>query len=160
MRRRVQLTATELRMAAVAAADHEEFGVTSGMHHIAGAAAGNGLGNHHLGCVGELVVAKDLNVYSRIGTPANDHLTGDVGRLQIRATAGARLIIRPGDTQEVPQLLVIGSWPEYVIVGWMLPSEARALGDWEEYGNRPGAWFVRQSLLHDLDELTEWGGTQ
>ena len=88
----------------------------------------------------------------------------DVGeRTQVRSSMRERsshsLIVRPRDLElygDVPFVLVIQKRNRFEVLGWMSSVEATRVGKLCNGGNwkRPDAWFVHESLLHSLEELT------
>jgi hypothetical protein len=157
----VRLTETELRMAGVAAIDRRLRNWARGGRDTARADPGTIWQMEMTGCIGELVYAKARGVFPLIGTADPDR-DGDDGRLQYRATArpDGPLIVRPKDSRSAPYLLVAGCGPDFWLPGWMFGQDARQREWWQAPNGRPGAWFVPQTYLRPLEELTEWGGTE
>ena len=106
-----------------------------------------------VGAVGELVVAKALGVYWAPNVGGNDHATGDVDGLQVRATMRTppRLPIRETD-QPADQVfvLVIGQPPGMSIAGWLRAGDAKRAEWWDD---RDHEWKVPVDALHEWDVL-------
>lgn len=103
---------------------------------------------HVNGAIGEQVIAKALGLYWQPNIGGRD-VEGDVGRWQVRTSARRGLIIREGDLDEAPFVLVVGTPPRFTIVGWLYGYEARQLGREQDYNNgRPPCIEVDRELLH------------
>lgn len=111
----------------------------------------NGWTFHIEGALGELVVAKSLGRYwsPRIGVL---DYGGDVGSLQIRATArpDGRLIVHPGDPDEATFVLVRGEPPNMEIVGQIRGGDAKDPAFWFANCREP-AYFIPGETLDPFD---------
>lgn len=106
---------------------------------------------HIEGACGEMAFAKGTGRYwsGSINTFRNG---GDVGSIQIRTRSKPNydLIVRPNDRDEDIFVLVIGNAPAFSIIGWIRAKNAKR-DEWlQTHGNRPPAYFVPQSRLHDI----------
>jgi hypothetical protein len=112
---------------------------------------------HIEGAIGEVALSKGLNRYWP--GSVNTYKTPDLqGRIQVRSTLYRQgcLIVRPDDDPGDTYVLVtleLGETPRYWLPGWMTGTEARKLGEWKSVNDRPHAWFVPQSALHDVNDL-------
>ena len=108
------------------------------------------------GACAELACAKALGIYW--GAGVNTFKSADLGRkIQVRATAGRtnKLIIRDRDSDHDIFILVVGSAPNYDVVGWIYGAagkDPRWLGDANNIG-KP-AYFIPQQSLNPIEELT------
>lgn len=99
-----------------------------------------------LGALGEMVVAKHLNLYWSKGEMHDD----DVGSLQVRtASPGRRLIIHESDADEKKFYFVTGQKDKFVIHGWLHGWEGKQQKWWRDpTGGNRYAYFVPASNLH------------
>jgi hypothetical protein len=99
------------------------------------------------GALGEMAVAKHLNIYwSGKGVIGG----GDVDDHEVRTTAydTGRLICHPEDKDNKKYWLVTGSNGTYTIRGWILGIRAKQEQYWDDpEGGRP-AYFIPQKDLH------------
>lgn len=109
---------------------------------------------HIAGACGELACAKALNIAWDATVNTFKH-GGDLGDLQVRTRSRPEydLIVRPDDYDEDIFILVLGTNP-YHVVGWISGEDAKQPQWRQAYGNRPAAYFVPQSELRPLGELT------
>jgi hypothetical protein len=80
----------------------------------------------------------------------------DVGKdIQIRHTIlkDGRLIVRSGDNPNHKYVLVIGSMPNYTIVGWIKGVDAKKNEFILNPNGKGDAYFVPQNKLNSLDSL-------
>ena len=118
-------------------------------HDAYGAEFGNPWGSHVLGAIGELAVAKWLNMYWHPHVGRYD--ADDVGPFQIRTSSrvAGDLILHPRDADAKPFILVTGVGPRFYICGWCLAAEGKLREYWRDpAGGRP-AFFVPARVLHD-----------
>lgn len=114
----------------------------------------NGLKIHIEGAAGEIAFAKAFGLYP--GFTINTFKAADIGsNVQVRTRSERRygLIVRPDDDDDAVFVHVIGSSPNYVVMGWMLGKDAKRPGYSEAHGDRPPAFFVPSEELRDLSEL-------
>ena len=107
-----------------------------------------------IGAAGEMAVAKLLGIYWSAGV--NTFHGADLGiNIQVRATdkIDYSLIVRQDDDDQHAYILVISQSPEYHIVGWLWGHECKKDQYWKAPNNRPGAWFVPQDKLKDMNRL-------
>lgn len=106
------------------------------------------------GACGEMAAAKGLGLYWG-GTIDTFHREADVCHCHIRFSRheAASLIIRDTDPDGL-YVLVTGTAPDYLIVGWLDSREARRHPEWKRGPNdRPPAYFVPQDALMDPKAL-------
>ena len=99
------------------------------------------------GCLGELALSKLTGNYwggmSGVGAC-------DVRHMEVRTTPvpSGHLILRDGDKDDVPYVLMIGSNGSYRVAGWILGGEGKELGERRGTQDRPDpCWWISQSLL-------------
>ncbi|HTM89599.1 MAG TPA: hypothetical protein VL155_15450 [Terriglobales bacterium] len=81
---------------------------------------------------------------------------GDVdGCYEVRHSRldSACLIIRPGDCDKRPYILVVGGIPNLYVVGWLYGAEGKDERWLRNPGGRPPAYFVPQAALREIDQL-------
>ena len=105
------------------------------------------------GACAELALAKYLGIYWN-GSVDTFKSQPDVGELEVRHTSypNGKLIVRPHDSDTATFVLIVGTCPEYRIVGTKVGLEAKRpewLSD-PTSANRPSAYFVPQSELKAL----------
>lgn len=114
---------------------------------------GDGWAEHIEGACGELAVAKALGRYwdGSVNTFEQPDLPG----LQVRTRSQTYydLIVRPADSDDDLFVLVTGRCPRYVVRGWIKGADAKQEQWLQTHGNRPGAYFVPQSALHEMSKL-------
>jgi len=114
----------------------------------------DGLKIHIEGAAGEIAFAKAFGLYP--GFTINTFKAADIGsNIQVRTRSERRygLIVRPDDDDDAVFVHVIGSRPNYTIMGWLLGKDAKRAGYSETHGDRPPAFFVPSEDLRDLSEL-------
>jgi hypothetical protein len=102
-----------------------------------------------------MAVAKALNVYfpSSVNTFKNGSDLFHGIEIRTRSKEHYELIVRPDDNMESRFVLVTGCAPVFNVRGWIVGVDARREEWWNEYGERPGAWFVPQESLLPIEEL-------
>lgn len=110
-------------------------------------------GYHIEAAVGELALAKHLNVYWS-DTPNLD--TRDVGSYHVRHSchADGHLLIYPEDAPGGVYVFVIGSGRVRNVAGWVYGHEAKERGKWRADCRRP-CWWIPQTDLNAMDWLPE-----
>jgi hypothetical protein len=114
---------------------------------------GDGWGDHIEAAGAELAVAKFLGRYWS-GSVDTFKASGDVGPYEVRWRSSTTydLLIRPGDADDRPFFLVLGQFPTYRVVGWIMGRDGKREEWRQHYGDRPAAFFVPQSALHPPTE--------
>jgi hypothetical protein len=114
---------------------------------------GDGWEVHIEGAMGELAVAKALNVYWDAGI--NTFKTPDIGPLYVRTRSQHHydLLIREDDDNEAPWVLTTGRRGQYQIHGWIRGKDAKNPLWAQTHGGRPRAYFVPKSALLPLFSL-------
>jgi len=108
--------------------------------------AGGGWQRDIEGALGEVALAKSLNVFI---ADHNDMKCPDVGSVDCRMTPreNGRLIIHPDDPDDRAFYLVTGAYGDYVVRGWIRGGDAKRVEWWTDpSGGRP-AYFVPQDAL-------------
>jgi hypothetical protein len=106
------------------------------------------------GSAAELAVSKTLNLRWNIGV-GRYHLP-DVGEtIHVRHTPykTGHLIIRPGDPEEHPYILVTGQTPVFNIMGWVYGEEGMKDEYWRDDDSGEPAWWVPQGVLREMATL-------
>lgn len=104
-------------------------------------------GNHIIGCIGEMAIAKHLNKYW-CGAVGN-YQSADVDRYQVRATMhkNGRLILHPEDDACIFFLVIVEKRLCH-LAGWMHADDARHEKYWKDIGNgRPAFWVPQDDLM-------------
>lgn len=114
---------------------------------------GDGWSEHIEGALGELAVAKALNIYwdGSINTFGAHDLPGV--QVRTRSKHDYDLIVRDGDDPDAYWVLVTGKCPSYCVRGWILGRDAKKPQWRQAHGGRPAAYFVPQSHLQPITTL-------
>ena len=149
----VELTPAEVLQGAQAGIMRQTKNIGRKLKHRYGASTENDWQMHVEGCLGEMVVAKYLNMFwdGAVGIPHH----GDIGRLEVRTSnyETARLIVHDRDLSGSIFILVTGRNGSYSICGWIKGEEAKQGRFWKDpAGGRP-AYFVPQSELNEIEKL-------
>ena len=144
----VRLSYAEILQGAMVGVMRQIQNLKAGRTHAHGAAPDKGWQMHLEGALGEMALAKHLDVYVG-GTGV---LRGpDVGDCDVRTTAGAdnRLILHPDDPDERVFWLLTGQNGKYTVRGNILGAEGKQQKWWKDpVGGRP-AYFVPQGELNN-----------
>jgi hypothetical protein len=113
---------------------------------------------HIAGAIGELAVAKGLQVYW--GGTVNTWGDADIGsRIQVRTRPDVKgrgeLIVRPKDNPDDVFVLALGTAPDFKLPGWIAGKDAMKKKWLKDYAQRPPAYFVPHESLNDWP-LPEW----
>lgn len=151
----IRLTQAEMFMAAMVGTQRRIESTFSQRRDAAGYSDSNGWDIDIEGAAAELAVAKYFGKHW--GGSLNTFKLSDVGNYQIRSTTleSGRLIIRPSDMATDTFIFVVGKSPVLKIVGYILGADARRHEYWMNPSNRPGAWFVPQSVLSPIEQLKD-----
>lgn len=144
----------EVLMAAFVGAQRRTNSMFMGATHLAGY-KGDAWSNDIQGAAGEVAVAKALNKYWE-GATAYDPQKCDVGGyidVRTRSQHNYDHLIRPADKDHVPQVLVTGMVPNFVLRGWLYGGEAKREEWLQGHGGRDPAYFVPQRCLRSIPEL-------
>ena len=149
---RVTLTPYEIRIASTIGVERQVESVLKRRKDAFGF-EGLGWSEHIEGAMGELAVAKALDVHW--GGPVNVFKGDDLPGIQVRTRSAHNweLYVRPGDSDEAIWVLVTGRCPDYWVRGWIVGREAKRREWLQTHGNRPAAYFVPTSRLRPLGEL-------
>ncbi len=104
------------------------------------------------GAAGEIAAAKALNRYWH-GSVNAKKSEPDVGHnIQVRATKhlNGSLIITDSDPDDQIYVLVIGSRPNFNVVGWIRGVDGKKQEYVRAPNNRPPAYFVPQRILAQI----------
>lgn len=116
---------------------------------------GLGWSEHIEGACGEMAVSKFLGVYWDGGI--DTFKSADIGatiQVRTRSLHSYELIVRPDDYDEDLYVLVTGKCPTYRIWGYISGTEAKKKEYLQTHGNRPPAYFVPNSKLIDIYQLS------
>jgi len=116
------------------------------------------------GACGEIAVAKVLNTYWH--GPVDTFKKGfDVGNYQVRARQERKdrkgnivkveLIVRDDDRDDDIFIFVVGTCPNYEVMGWIEGRRAKQAHWSEDYGNREAAYFIPREHLNPIEDLPE-----
>ena len=109
---------------------------------------------HIEGAAGETAVAKALNRYLKPTFNVFKSVRDvDMWEVRTRSKHDYDLIVRKGDGDSIPFILVTGRIPNFVVHGWIYGKDAKQDKWVAEYGGRPPAWFVPKGELNSLDTL-------
>jgi hypothetical protein len=149
----VKLTRTEVRIASLVGVERNIGAIDRGYKPRYGQSAAAVWSNHFAGALGEIAVAKLLDLYPKLeGDPGyQGDLSSDI---EIRTTGTGHLILHPGDPDDRPFVMVSGAAPRLSVNGWLLGAEGKLPCYWRDNGNgRPPAYFVPASVLHPMETL-------
>lgn len=155
------MTERELRICCICACDRHTKGLLAGAdEHKYGYIGRNSVGLHLSGCIGECMTAKGLNLFwSGMGT--SWHFDDDLGYYQARSTKHdhGHLLIYDHDLKEhakKPWVLVVGSFPQFYICGWIWGYEALDFPLRETDGREPAHWVPQSALKSNRREPDPW----
>lgn len=107
------------------------------------------------GAIGELVVAKALNIYwdGSVNTFKAPDFPPNL-QVRTRQKEHQKLIVRPGDSLSDIYILVTGICPTYSVRGFIVGEHARDT-EWlfDEGNGRPPAYFVPHERLKPIESL-------
>lgn len=110
--------------------------------------------DEHLGCMGELALAKRLGI-AWAPTLYTFRDEPNVGSFDVSTTRNPThcLIVRDNDVPSRRMVLVTDQGGGLMWVrGWITAEEGRAVGQVRNPGGRRPSWFVNPANLHPLDE--------
>lgn len=115
----------------------------------------DGWTKHVEGAAGEMAVAKALNLYydGSVNTFRDGADVGHQIQVRTRSKAHYELLVREGDADLAPYVLVTGRSPAFRIVGWMYGADAKQDAWRKAHGGRDAAYFVPQAALYPIEEL-------
>lgn len=152
---RFRLSKTELGTGAICGMRRQIESVLKGRKDRDGLDPEEGWTVHIEGALGELVVAKFLNIYWDFSV--NRFQGPDLGKnyqVKTRAKNHYDLLVRPHDNDNDIYILVVGMAPEYRVVGWYYGRDAKK-EEWlkKVRPDRPAAYYVPQSFLNPMKDL-------
>lgn len=154
----VKFNRHEVRLAAMAGVERRINAIAKqrpGFHGIDGRS--NEWQIDIVGSLGELAVAKALNLYWE---PVTDKklksLPGDVEGYQVRSTRhqSGKLIVYKTDSDEAPFILAVVREPEVLLAGWVYGKEAKSMVAPKSGATAPEFW-IPQDSLRPMSELLE-----
>ncbi len=116
----------------------------------------SGLSIHIEGACGELAAALALNIPwdATVNTFKNIADLSSNIEIRTRSKATYDLIVRADDKDTSLFILVLRLGPKkFDVVGWISGKDAKDKQWSKDYGNRPKAYFVPQSVLKNIQEL-------
>jgi hypothetical protein len=107
----------------------------------------DGLASEIIGAIGEMGVAKALNVFFPAGFKQTDAYF-----YEVRATTrkDGSLIIRESDSSAKTYVLALVDPPKVTLIGCIYGADAKQKRFWRAPGGLPGAYFVPQRALKPL----------
>lgn len=136
----VNLTPSEMIQGAMVGVVRQLQNLKNSNRPAYGAGKSNDWQLHIEGALGEMVIAKHLNLFWGKGLLRGD----DVGDVQVRTRSSHNydLIVHKGDPDDKQFWLVTGANGKYRVRGWLLGLEAKQVRFWSDpAGGRP-AYFV------------------
>lgn len=111
--------------------------------------------SHIDGAIGEEVAAFWLGMAEFVPTINTFRKGGDVGSYQIRTRSGRydELYVRADSRDDDIYILVRGTAPHFMIVGWLLAWDAKRPEWLKDHGGHGPAYFVPDTFLHNLVDL-------
>jgi len=150
----IKLTPSETRLAAEVGITRQLVNLFKKRSDAYGCPKGVGWQVHIEGCLGELVVAKHLDVYWSGNWEKLK--ADDVGHYQVRTadSHNKRLILHERDPDDKIFILVTGSAPDYLIQGWIYARDGKKPEFWSDPSRkgRP-AFFVGRENLNSMETL-------
>lgn len=144
---RVELTLAETLLAAYAGAMRQVENLKKDRTPYHGAGDKQDWQLHLEGCLGEMALAKHLNVF---WSGKGGFRAPDVGELEVRTTRheNGRLILHPADSDDATFYLLTGVNGTYDVRGHILGRDGKREEFWADpTGQGRGAFFVPQSHL-------------
>lgn len=147
---RVTLTPYEIDMAAAVGVRRMVSAVSKSLADKHGY-SGDGWGIHIEGAMGELAVAKALNLYwdGSVDTFRRADISPNI-HVKTRSNPDYDLIVRMSDPNEGVFVLVTGRCPVYEVRGWTTGKDAKRDEFLQTYGGREAAYFVPQARLNEM----------
>ena len=150
----IQLTQSEIFQAAVAGSMRQCEAIKNNLAYAHGANPDHAWHLHIEGALGEMAVAKGLDVY---WTGKNKLRGIDVGgRFEVRTRPKGNydLILHPADSDEAIFVLVVGRMGKYTLRGWIFGRDGKKEEYWgDKYNTGRPAYWVPQRALAPMDEL-------
>ena len=143
----IKLSAGEIVQAAIVGVMRRIQNIRDGNNHKYGASQATAWQMDIEGALGELALAKHLNIFWSKGKPRDS----DVGEFQVRTTAkhNNRLILHKDDDDDARYYLITGLNGCYRVQGWIHGRDGKQERYWEDpVGGRP-CYFVPQDVLHE-----------
>lgn len=150
----LKLMPHEMHIASMVACLRQTENLYAGRKDAHGASGndGEGWGLHILGCLGEMAVAKALNIYwnGALGNLDAD----DVGEWQVRTRSEHHydLIVHDSDPDDKRFVLVTAKPPLFRIHGWILGVKAKEKQFWKDPAKGRPAFFVHKLALTPFGE--------
>lgn len=154
---RIELHGKEFLMAAHAGLMRQVENLRKGRRHKHAATEADGWNLHIDGCIGEVIVAKWLDVYWTPGTLGKSDI--DRCGIEVRTSRhdNPHLILHDDDLDDQPYVLVWLSGCYGYVCGWMLGKDGKDAKFWKEVlGTKPlrnPAFFVPRNELRQASEL-------
>ncbi len=151
----VVLDSYEMRQAAQAGVERHIESVSNGRRDRYGMSDVFGWQHHIEGAMGELAVAKVLDLYWNYGV--NVFKGPDVGDLQVRTTHRdtGNLLLHEADSPTARYVLVTGINGHYVVRGWISGWVGKQRKYWGEPQPGRPCYMVPQSALMPIGKLLE-----
>ncbi len=158
----IKLAWHEMYMAACVGVMRQIASMKKGLKHAYGSDGSQQWDDHIEGACGECALAKHLNVFWD-GSVNRFKKGGDVGKnYQVKCLKAHwyDLMVRPGDDDDKPYILVTGRGGTYQVHGWAYGHEAKKKEWLERKGGREAAYWMPQSELHAIKDLPKELPTQ
>lgn len=150
----VTLSEAEMRRAAQVGVDRQVSSLLKHLPDAHGYDGEDGWTVHIEGAMGELCVARVLDIEWSESVDTFQH-GGDVGHLQVKTRSRHTydLIVRPDARPSDFYVLVTGKAPYYIVRGWIRAQDATRKEWVHDFGCRPDAWFVPKEALLPIESL-------
>lgn len=152
--RTIKLTPAEIMQGAIAGVMRQTQNISRDRTPRYGATKENDWQLHVEGCLGEMAVAKEYNLFwnANLGVIA----PGDIGRkveVRTRSRHHYDLILHPSDPDGSVFVLLTGTNGSYTLHGWLLGIEGKQQRYWADPAKGRPAFFVPQSALRSPESL-------
>lgn len=152
----VKLSESEIQIAAFVGMSRQLYALRTGLQSAHGAGAEHDWQYHINGAMGEMALAKYLNIFWS-GTVGVLNLP-DVGKLEVRTATSPdhRLIVREPDSDGSLFVFVTGVNGNYSIWGFLAGKDAKKNAFLVAVAGRPNAYFVPKESLQPIEDIWGW----
>ena len=144
----IRLNLLEVHLAGSIGLIRQEESLRKGLKDKHGCDGSDGFSIHIQGAAGEMVLAKYLQIYW-MGSVNTFTKINDVANFEVktRSKDSYQLLVRRDNKDSDIFVLVVGTIPNFKIIGWLSGQEAKQEKWLKFHGDREGAYFVPNEEL-------------